>query len=49
MNNAGINRPLMKAIMGHENNEDDMTDYYTTHFENEDDKLKAVNSVLYLS
>ena len=49
MENAKINRSLMKTLMGHEDtNNEDMSDYYTTYFESEQDKLNAVNSVRYL-
>lgn len=47
MRSAGIPSNTIKAIMGHEDNEDDMTDYYTTYFENEGDIKHAVKSVDY--
>lgn len=45
--NANVNRALMKSLMGHEDSNTDMSDYYTTYFETEEDKLKAVNLVNY--
>ena len=45
--NANVNRALMKSLMGHEDSNTDMSDYYTTYFETIEDKLQAVNLVNY--
>ncbi len=45
--NAGVPKEIIKPLLGHEDDSNDMTAHYFTHFGSEEELFSAVNSVNY--